>query len=95
VNHKDKWKNHISSIIEVEGRAMAVDELADRLLDIMPKSSPSARKITSNLKLDKRFTAFCRTTTGSLMRNKSHKVWVFGLSGLSYSEAPPFTRKDV
>lgn len=89
---RQKWIDSIVNMMTEEGRGFGVDELRQRLLGSL-RNAPSARQITSNLKIDKRFQTLGKTMTGSLMRNRSHEVYVFGLAGVKYGAEAPFHAK--
>jgi len=71
---------------------MGVNEIRGILFDQM-RDPPSARQITSNLKIDKRFAVLGKTIAGSLLRAKSHEVTVFGLSERNYDDQDPFRQR--
>tara|TARA_B110001454_G_scaffold171129_1_gene161770 strand:- start:3635 stop:3850 length:216 start_codon:yes stop_codon:yes gene_type:complete len=71
---------------------MGVNEIRGTLFDRM-RDPPSARQITSNLKIDKRFAVLGKTVAGSLLRAKSHEVTVFGLSERNYDDQEPFRQR--
>ena len=57
------------------------------------RDPPSARQITSNLKIDKRFQSLGKTIAGSLLRAKSHEVTVFGLTERKYDDVEPYRQR--
>jgi hypothetical protein len=71
---------------------MGVNEIRGTLFDQM-RDPPSARQITSNLKIDKRFKVLGKTIAGSLLRAKSHEVTVFGLADRNYDDQDPFRQR--
>ena len=79
-------------MMAAEKRGFGVDELRQKLLGRL-RNAPSARQITSNLKIDKRFQTLGKTMTGSLMRNRSHEVYVFGMTDNQYENEHPFRQK--
>jgi hypothetical protein len=89
---RQKWIDSILALMKTEARGFGVDELRQKLLSRL-RNAPSARQITSNLKIDKRFQTLGKTMTGSLMRNRSHEVYVFGITGLQYEGDHPFRQK--
>jgi len=66
---------------------MGVNEIRGTLFDQM-RDPPSARQITSNLKIDKRFTVLGKTIAGSLLRAKSHEV-----TERNYDDQEPFRQR--
>ncbi len=89
---RQKWIDGILTLMKAEKRGFGVDELRQKLLGRL-RNAPSARQITSNLKIDKRFQTLGKTMTGSLMRNRSHEVYVFGVTGRTYDSEHPFREK--
>ena len=89
---RQKWIDNILGMMTAEKRGFGVDELRQKLLGSL-RNAPSARQITSNLKIDKRFQTLGKTMTGSLMRNRSHEVYVFGITGIQYEGEHPFRQK--
>ena len=89
---RQKWIDIILGMMAAEKRGFGVDELRQKLLGRL-RNAPSARQITSNLKIDKRFQTLGKTMTGSLMRNRSHEVYVFGMTDNQYENEHPFRQK--
>jgi len=89
---RSRWVNHIYNILSSSRRGMGVNEIRGTLFDRM-RDPPSARQITSNLKIDKRFAVLGKTVAGSLLRAKSHEVTVFGLSERNYDDQEPFRQR--
>ena len=89
---RSRWVNHIYNILSSSRRGLGVNEIRGTLFNKM-RDPPSARQITSNLKIDKRFTALGKTVAGSLLRAKSHEVTVFGLSERTYDLIEPFRQR--
>ena len=89
---RQKWIDSILGMMTAEKRGFGVDELRQKLLGSL-RNAPSARQITSNLKIDKRFQTLGKTMTGSLMRNRSHEVYVFGMTDNQYENEHPFRQK--
>jgi hypothetical protein len=89
---RSRWVNHIYNILSSSRRGLGVNEIRGTLFNKM-RDPPSARQITSNLKIDKRFTVLGKTVAGSLLRAKSHEVTVFGLSERTYDLIEPFRQR--
>jgi hypothetical protein len=89
---RNRWINLIHEIMVENKRGFGVDELRHRLFDKM-RDPPSARQITSNLKIDKRFQSLGKRTAGSLLRAKSHEVTVFGLVNKNYDDIHPYRQR--
>jgi len=89
---RSRWVNHIYNILSSSNRGLGVNEIRGTLFNQM-RDPPSARQITSNLKIDKRFTVLGKTIAGSLLRAKSHEVTVFGLSERNYDLIEPFRQR--
>lgn len=75
----------------LEGRAYTSAELSE-ILGQSHRYGPDAREVTLVLRRDSRFRVVCETGAASLLRNRSHTLPVFGLSGANYSMDHPFKR---
>ena len=89
---RSRWVNHIHNILSASNRGLGVNEIRGNLLNQL-RDPPSARQITSNLKIDKRFKVLGKTIAGSLLRAKSHEVTVFGLADRNYDDQDPFRQR--
>jgi hypothetical protein len=89
---RSRWVNHIHNILSASNRGLGVNEIRGNLFNQL-RDPPSARQITSNLKIDKRFQVLGKTIAGSLLRAKSHEVTVFGLADRNYDDQDPFRQR--
>jgi hypothetical protein len=89
---RSRWVNHIHNILSASNRGLGVNEIRGNLFNQL-RDPPSARQITSNLKIDKRFKVLGKTIAGSLLRAKSHEVTVFGLADRNYDDQDPFRQR--
>ena len=89
---RSRWVNHIYNILSSRNRGLGVNEIRGTLFNQL-RDPPSARQITSNLKIDKRFKVLGKTIAGSLLRAKSHEVTVFGLADRNYDPIEPFRQR--
>ena len=84
-----KWVSTVANLLET--RAMSSVQL-ERELKPRFRHAPNARTITATLAADKRFRKVGEAQASSLYRAKSHKVKVWGLRGVAYSEVEPYER---
>jgi hypothetical protein len=89
---RSRWVNHIHNILSASNRGLGVNEIRGNLFNQL-RDPPSARQITSTLKIDKRFKVLGKTIAGSLLRAKSHEVTVFGLADRNYDDQDPFRQR--
>ena len=82
-----KWIPSVMSMLEY--RAMRSVDI-ERDLCMRFRHAPSARSITAALNGDRRFVKIGKAHNSSLFKQKSHKVAIWGLSGIRYSEVSPY-----
>tara|TARA_Y100000310_G_C20438063_1_gene694681 strand:+ start:444 stop:713 length:270 start_codon:yes stop_codon:yes gene_type:complete len=84
-----KWMPAVRGMLE-QHAMRSVD--IERDLSVRFRHAPSARSITAALNGDPRFRKMGEAHNSSLFKRKSHKVAIWGLTGVRYSEVWPYDR---
>jgi len=87
---KRPWLIDALRLLDERGYTSA--ELSDALREKYRRNGPDSTQITLILKRDSRFRLLDECTTSSLMRSRSHKLPVFGLSERKYESNHPYRR---